>query len=113
MRQLAWIIGQAAASTALLALPALARPQWIPVSADEKTYLDYNSVRGTGRVRSATVSFPRDDDNGSDAVTMHIDCSRWMFSISMVVDQSDYTTKWEPIGRGTVGETSAEMICPR
>lgn len=112
MRKFTCAIAASTTFATALALPAAARPQWLPVSADKMTYLDFNSVRGSGRVRSATISFPRDNGNGSEAVTIHIDCKRWMFSISMVVEQSDYTTRWEPIGRDTVSEVSAEMICP-
>jgi hypothetical protein len=87
-----------AAAALLVAAPAHAYPQWIPVGTESS--IDYNSVKDHGNgVRSVVYSFP------GSAFTSYYHCPSWQ-------RQTLATNEWEPIVRNTVGETIAYAICP-
>lgn len=102
----------AAALISAIATPALARPQWIAVSASGDIHMDYNSVRSDGPVRSVIVSLPREDSTITDAATLRVNCKSWQFNLTIPVQNRNKTTNWEYIGRNTVAETVATSICP-
>ena len=87
----------------LLAAPAQAYPQWLPVSTDGSA-IDFNSVKANGAIRTVTFSSPI--RGGVGAAPVHVSCSRWMFNFP------EFMAAWESIGRGSAIEVVAFAICP-
>ncbi len=104
-------IAFAAAAALAFAAPAHAFPQWIPVSeASEVTdrgYANYNSVRGTGSIRSVDTSIWH-KHYGRLTATVHVNCKDWQVSVTA----EGVTTQWRPIGMGSGNEGIAYLICP-
>jgi hypothetical protein len=99
----------AAAIAALsIATPAQAQPQWIQVDANGTMFANFNTVRGTGRIRSIDVGFVFSENNRV-ANTTHIDCKTWQSSFTY----QGHTVPWKPIGPGSAIEAVAELVCPR
>jgi hypothetical protein len=93
---------------------AQARPQWIPVGGPEKGHkLDFNSVRGAGTTRNATVSLQKTDFTTAMAVIFYVDCGRWWFSLNMYLTEGVETRDWQPIPANTLAEEVGDLICPR
>ena len=96
-----------------LCSPALARPQWVPVGDPEDGHkLDFNSIRGDGTTRSATLSISM-TDSFVTAITFHVDCARWWYTITFHHSDGARTQEWKPIGASTFGEEAAYLICPK
>ncbi len=104
------ILALAAAAIALAA-PAHAFPQWIQVAGDTAifsgVFANYNSVRGTGSIRSVDTSTWH-KHQGHLSITFHVNCKAWQYSATT----GDTTSQWSPIGMGTVIESTAYLICP-
>jgi hypothetical protein len=93
--------------------PAQARPQWLPVGDPEDRHtLDFNSIRGVGTTRSATLSL-RMPDSTAKAITFHVDCAKWWYSVTHYLADGATTQEWKPIGAETLGEDAAYLICPK
>jgi hypothetical protein len=98
----------AAIAAFAIATPAQAAPQWIQVSADGTIFANYNTTRGTGRVRSVDVSMAN-TPYGVLIGTYHVDCPSWRWATTL----ENNTSSWKPIGKDTVAEGVAELVCPR
>jgi hypothetical protein len=101
----------AAVATIATATPAFCAPQWVQIGEANTEingiYANYNSARGTGRVRSVDVTVDSKVD-GIVAVTVHVDCPSWRWAMSA----TSGTGKWDPIGRNSAAEGAAQLICP-
>ncbi|WP_143593698.1 hypothetical protein [Synechococcus sp. 1G10] len=86
------------AAAALLApAPAMAYPQWVPLSKGHS--FDFNSVKDHGKgVKSLTLSLA-----SGPAVVVSFHCPTWQFNTG---------SGWLPISTKTNGEVMAYAICP-
>lgn len=100
----------AALALSTIAAPAFAGPQWIQISADGTQHANYNSLRGTGRVRSIDVSVADPATDTTVTFTSHIDCTTWQ---QMATYQGKTIGTWSPLGKDTAAEATAYLICPR
>lgn len=93
----------AAAALLLLAAPAHAYPQWLPLPSDPEVFINYNSVRvNAAGIRSVDVT------RMGAAATYHIDCIKWRGAATV----NGETTGWDPIPRGSLHSQAAYIICP-
>jgi hypothetical protein len=90
-----------------IASPAHAAPQWVRVSQDGKVFANFNTARGSDNTRSVDVSMET-DSFGILSGTMHIDCAAWRYATTF----EGNTRPWEPIGRLSVSESVARLVCP-
>jgi hypothetical protein len=88
-----------------IATPAQAAPQWIQVDANGEVYVNYNTVRGSGRIRSVDVGYIL-SENKRVANTTHIDCKAWQSSFTY----QGHTVPWAPIGPASAIEYVAKLV---
>ena len=96
----------AAIAAVTIASPVQAAPQWIQVSADETMFANFNTVRGTGNVRSIVVGVFL--SNTTDAFVLHTDCKGWQSSVTY----EGRTASWKPIPPKSAAEAVANLVCP-
>jgi hypothetical protein len=102
------LLSIAAAALALAPAAALAKPIWVPVSADNKCYANTSAISRETVFLHVPVSCT--EKNGSQGTAIFsVDCTSWQYFLS--VEGKDVYAKSQVIGRGTTGESIANLAC--
>jgi hypothetical protein len=92
---------------ALAPAAGLARPQWVPLSADGKCHANYNAIRKDGPV--FVVPFSCDtEDAGKVAGEFFISCPFWYYFMQV---GRRIVKALGPIEKDSVGESAAYLVC--
>jgi hypothetical protein len=101
------LLSIAAAALTLAPAAGLARPQWVPISADGKCHANYNAIRKNGPI--FVVPFSCDtEDAGKVAGESHLVCAAWSY---FLVVEGRPAKAPGPIEKDSVAESAAYLVC--
>ena len=101
------LLSIAAAGLALAPVTGLARPLWIPVSADDRCHANANAISRETVFLHVQVSCKA--DSGYQASVMSVDCSTWHHFLS--VEGRDVYERSQLIHPNTMAEAVAYLAC--